>query len=197
MLSALPTSSPSTGENAVARWLHGQRPLMHRVVLWTLHRMALPAPFRVRRVLLADIGLHEDIVAEAMLTYLCRWRAGAVQEGKERPFVCAIVANLTRTRARVEVRTRVVAEDDDVSDIADVVPTAAPSPEDAALNRERLLGLRRALDQLGDRERRVLAIAVDEGVAAAATATGIPEATVRVIVHRARKKLSALMGDDN
>jgi DNA-directed RNA polymerase specialized sigma24 family protein len=185
----VPSSSPKD-ECILGRWLEDRRRLMYRVVIVTLSRMALRAPPRLRRVLLADAGLRDDIVADAMIAFLLGWRSGLVQPGKDKEYLCAIVGNCTRTRARTAARALADSVDDDVTDIEHVLPTVGPSPEDAFLTREQLLGVRRALTALSDRDRRVFATAVDEGVAAASADAGIPEPTVRVIVHRTRKKLA-------
>lgn len=82
--------------------------------------------------------------------------------------------------------------------IAHVDHASAASPEDAALTREGWAALRAQVDRLPERMRSVFVLVEVEGLSGeeAASALGIPVATVWTRLHYARKKVLAAGGGD-
>jgi RNA polymerase sigma-70 factor (ECF subfamily) len=78
-----------------------------------------------------------------------------------------------------------------------LVDRQSVSPERRAGDREAGDALEAAMDQLSAQDRTILSLRYKEGLAVAevAEATGIPAATVKVRVFRARAKLRSLLGD--
>lgn len=185
-------------ETSVGRWLCApeQTRAMRGVVAHVIARMRLPAPGHVRRWLLADDGLHEDIVADARVTYLRRHREGRVLAGKEKSFLNGITAFTTRTTARTEARRRARAAPEEVTELANQLRSAGPTPLDALATCKRALTLRRQLDRLPAKRRAVFVTAVFEGYAEAAAEHGITENNARVIVCLVMKAIKAALDEE-
>jgi RNA polymerase sigma-70 factor, ECF subfamily len=117
-----------------------------------LMRTYQPLAFRTAYLLTGSAADAEDAVQTAFVKAwrsLPRFRTGA----PFRPWLLRIVANEAHNRRRsehrrVELRLRATA--------AQPSEDAAPSPEGAALGRERREALVRAVERLGERDREVL-----------------------------------------
>lgn len=112
-----------------------------------------------------------------------------------RPWLLAIVANEARNKRRsagrrsgLELRLAEGRPRDD----------AAPSPEDAVLDRERDRDLVDALNKLREEERLVIACRyfLEMSEAEAAAALGCPKGTVKSRLSRALKRLRVVLEDD-
>lgn len=145
-------------------------------------------------MLLGDSGLHEDIIADAKVVYLALFRASRVEAGKEEPLLNSIVAHTTRTRARSEARH--------TAQLASVDGTLATMgtaderllPDRSLERKQELLALRRALDRLSERDRRIVTIWFLEGVQAVAQAERVSAERARVWIHRARVTRPPILG---
>ena len=129
-----------------------------------------------------------DVAAE---TLLVAWRRlEEVPGGEEaRPWLIGVARRVLANQRRGERRRDALSER--LRDVVAAMPAPAPPDDDAELVREAMSRLRR-----GDRE--VLALVCWEGLdpSQAAAALGIPPATARTRLHRARarmrKELTAL-----
>ncbi len=83
-------------------------------------------------------------------------------------------------------------------DLADRTPSAAASPEDALLSRERRQQIALALARLPERQRAVFVLSHVEGCTSreVSALTGLNESTVRVHLFRAIRKLRSLLSTD-
>jgi RNA polymerase sigma-70 factor, ECF subfamily len=85
----------------------------------------------------------------------------------------------------------------DERDLAERTPSAAASPEEQLLGRERRQELAEALARLPERQRSVFMLSHYEGCTSreVSAMTGLNESTVRVHLFRAIRKLRTLLGD--
>jgi RNA polymerase sigma-70 factor, ECF subfamily len=83
-------------------------------------------------------------------------------------------------------------------DLADRTPSAAASPEDALLSRERRQQIAAALARLPERQRAVFVLSHVEGCTSreVSALTGLNESTVRVHLFRAIRKLRSLLASE-
>jgi RNA polymerase sigma-70 factor, ECF subfamily len=83
-------------------------------------------------------------------------------------------------------------------DLTERVPSAAASPENALLSRERRQQIAEALAQLPERQRSVFVLSHVEGCTSreVSALTGLNESTVRVHLFRAIRKLRSLLATD-
>jgi RNA polymerase sigma-70 factor (ECF subfamily) len=81
-------------------------------------------------------------------------------------------------------------------DVAEYLPSRAPSPEDQVLAKERRARLMAALAKLPERQRMVFILSQFEGRSSreVSTLTGLNESTVRVHLFRAIRRLRVLLG---
>lgn len=174
-----------------------------------------PAMFRLARSFVASPQSAEDVVQEAWLGLL----SGLARfEGRSslRTWTFTILVNRARTRGAREARTvpqpplairgEPSADDwfpgpgDEAVRTWSSIGTASrwdTAPESAALSREALLELDRAISALPPRQRQVVTMREIEGMSAeeACAALGISAANQRVLLHRARAALrTALAG---
>lgn len=151
--------------------------------------------FRVALTLGAGPADAEEAVQDAFVKAyraLGRFRAGA----PFRPWLLAIVANEARNRRRAAGRREALADR-----AAHELPSggAAPSPEAAALTRERRQALLAGLAQLADDDREVLGcrfllqLSEDE----TATALGVRRGTVKSRTSRALDRLRDHVGEED
>lgn len=174
-----------------------------------------PAMLRLARSFVASPQSAEDVVQEAwlgMLSGLARF------EGRSslRTWTFTILVNRARTRGAREARTvprpplatrgEPSADDwfpgsgDEAVRTWSSIDAASrwdTAPEGAALSREALLELDRAISALPPRQRRVVTMREIEGMSAgeACAVLGISAANQRVLLHRARAALrTALAG---
>ena len=148
--------------------------------------------FRVAYVAAGDRGDAEEAVQDGFVKAyraLGRFRDGA----PFRPWLLQIVANEARNRRRSAGRRtglvlRATAASGD----------AAPSPEAAALSRERRSELLEAIGRLDERDREVLIhrFLLELGEEETAAALGVRRGTVKSRTSRALDRLRELVGED-
>lgn len=136
-----------------------------------------------------DWSLAEDLTS---ITFLEAWRRRSVmvEEGKVPAWLFGIANNTVRHQRRSLGRYRRA---------LDRLPAPQAQPDHADDSAERAAAERRAADLLGrlrllpKAEQEVLALVGWEGLssAEAAIALGVPEATVRSRLHRARKRIQS------
>jgi len=174
-----------------------------------------PAMFRLARSFVASSQSAEDVVQEAwlgMLGGLARF------EGRSslRTWTFTILVNRARTRGAREARTVpqpplatrgepntddwFPGSGDELARTWSSIDSSSrwdTAPENAALSREALLQLDRAVSALPERQRQVVTMRDIEGMSAEETcaALGLSAANQRVLLHRARSALrTALAG---
>src|SRR5213592_1832257 len=152
------------------------------------HRFVRPV-FGLALRRLGDRGRAEDAVQE---TFAAIWRsAGSYKpdRGPGAPWLYAVARNaiVDRARARNEIP----------SDIPDE-PAAEPGPGDRAEQSWIAWRVHRALEELPEREREVLALAYWSGLSQSEVAEflGIPLGTVKTRTRSALAKLSEILGED-
>jgi RNA polymerase sigma factor (sigma-70 family) len=153
-----------------------------------------PAVYRYASGLSGNWSAAEEVVS---LTFLEAWRLRQTVKpdgGSLRPWLLGIAVNVTRNQARAARRHRAALRrlpaPQDMPDFADELSGRLD-------DRNRLAALRAAVRGLPPRERDVL-VCVWSGLtsAEAAQALGVPEATVRTRLARARRRLQPLAHDD-
>jgi RNA polymerase sigma-70 factor, ECF subfamily len=143
--------------------------------------------YRFSLYLSGDFALAEDLTAE---TFARAWVARErIRVGSVKAYLLMIARNLYRdvTRRRAESR---LPESFDVAD-------SRPGPEAAALARDDLQQMLRALGRIPEHEREVLLMATVEGLShqAIAVALDLSVEAVKVRVHRARVRLNAVRAE--
>jgi RNA polymerase sigma-70 factor (ECF subfamily) len=169
-----------------------------------LYDMYTPHVYRFARALTRDAGDAEDLFQE---TWLRAYRAvseGAEPRGSEaRAWLFAIAANAHKDQLRKKrvrrlffrERSRSMAKNADDADLGWDGPTR--SGDDGAARSDIRLCLSRAVGRLPGRERRVFVLKDVEGFKhdEIARVLGIPEATVRTLLHRAVTRLRKDMAE--
>jgi RNA polymerase sigma-70 factor (ECF subfamily) len=171
----LPSASPDTDEQIVAKVIAGHVPLF--AVLMRRHNQRL---YRAARAILRDDVEAEDALQEG---YLAAFRALASFEGR-----ASFGSWLMKIVVHEAVRRRRRQKAAQLSDSAE--PAASePSPEHAVAVREMTLVLENAIDSLPDGYREVLMLrdVAEASTAEAAEALELTEENVRVRLHRARE----------
>ena len=138
--------------------------------------------------MLRDPLAAEDAVQEALLR---AWRGRDACHSENGPE--GWLVQITRNEAlRLAGRSRVRAERE-MPTAEDVHPLPAPGPD--MERRLELLDLRRALAQIPDQERTLLTLRYGADLAQPeiAKSLDVPEGTVKVRLHRARKRLRRAM----
>ena len=148
--------------------------------------------FRVAYVAAGDRGDAEEAVQDGFVKAyraLRRFRDGA----PFRPWLLRIVANEARNRRRSAGRRAGLA-----LQAAAASGDAAPSPEAAAVSRERRTELLEAIARLDERDRGVLVhrFLLELGEAETAAALGVRRGTVKSRTSRALERLRELVGED-
>jgi RNA polymerase sigma-70 factor (ECF subfamily) len=120
-------------------------------------------------------------------------------------WICVILVNRARTRAKREARMVPESALDDGGGGLDpahfdeggrwVKPPRPWSPEELLLNKEAVTALRAAIEMLPERQRLVVTLRDIEGLDAAdvSSIVGVSETNVRMILHRARTRLRAAL----
>jgi RNA polymerase sigma-70 factor (ECF subfamily) len=152
------------------------------------------AVYRYAAGLSGSWSAAEEVVS---LTFLEAWRLRQKVRpdgGSLRPWLLGIAVNVTRNQARTARRHRAALSQlpppQDLPDFADELTGRLD-------DRNRLAAVRAAVRDLPARERDVL-VCVWSGLSSgeAAQALGVPEATVRTRLARARRRLQPLAHDD-
>jgi RNA polymerase sigma-70 factor, ECF subfamily len=146
-----------------------------------------PRVLRYAVARLGDAGLAEEVAQESLAALVRRWRHAGPPSSAE-AFVFAIAR---RRIGRAVWRRRFVVPLDQVLGARD----ERPSPEAQAISRAEEDRVRAALARLTRRDREaLLLVAVGElTMADAAAALGVSVSAVKMRVHRARGRLSALL----
>jgi RNA polymerase sigma-70 factor (ECF subfamily) len=138
---------------------------------------------------LGDRGRAEDAVQE---TFASIWRSAASyrpERGPGAPWLYAVARNaiVDRARARVDVPAEVPDE-----------AAAEPGPADRAEQSWVAWRVHRALEELPEREREVIALAYWSGLSQSEVAEflGIPLGTVKTRTRSALTRLSEILGED-
>jgi RNA polymerase sigma-70 factor (ECF subfamily) len=168
--------------------INGQEPAEARFErLFREHYAALLAYAR-RRVALEAV---DDVVEE---TFLVAWRRLDELPEAALPWLYGVARNVIGTQTRGAARRRALSAR--LGDAAESAPQS-PSP---SIERERFGGvLGAALRQLSPEDREALLLVAWEELAPreAARALGEPAVTFRVRLHRARRRLRALLDETN
>jgi len=160
--------------------------------------------FRVAFYLARDKGEAEDLFQETWLR-VARYSAGIKGDpGKLRPWLGTIISNLHKDRLRRK-RTRLRHFGRQVcSEAAEGIGAAAfetvdqaPGPEKAAENAALAVRLKKVLDILPERQRRVFLLKEVEGLSLeeVAGALGIPLGTVKSLGFRAVQSLRRMLSE--
>jgi RNA polymerase sigma factor (sigma-70 family) len=181
-------SRPLDEASLVVRAKHGDAAAYEELV-----RMHQAIAFRVAFVAAGDRGDAEEAVQDGFVKAyraLGRFRDGA----PFRPWLLQIVANEARNRRRSSGRRTGLA----LRAVAAAPGDAAPSPEAAALSRERRDELLTALGSLYERDRALLAhrFLLDLGEEETAAALGVRRGTVKSRTARALERLRATLGEE-
>ena len=169
-----------------------------------LYDMYTPHVYRFARALAGDAGDAEDLFQETWLRAFRAASEGVEPRGSEaRAWLFAIAANahkdqLRKSRVRrlfLKERTRSMAEGPADADLGWDGPRR--TGDDGTTRSDIRLCLRRAVMRLPGRERRVFVLKDIEGFKhdEIARVLGIPEATVRTLLHRAVKRLRKDMAE--
>jgi RNA polymerase sigma-70 factor, ECF subfamily len=163
-----------------------------------LYDMYTPHVYRFARALARDAGDAEDLFQE---TWLRAYRAAAAgfdaRESEARAWLFAIAANAHRDQLRKKrVRRLFLLErtkslDDRAADADLGWDVADRGREDGTTRSDIRVCLRRAVSRLPARERQVFVLKDIEGFKheEIGRILGLPEATVRTLLHRAVKRL--------
>jgi RNA polymerase sigma-70 factor (ECF subfamily) len=163
-----------------------------------LYEMNKTHVFRFACALSGDARDAEDLFQETWLRAVKAASAGRLSgEGEAKSWLFAIAANahkdlLRKKRVRrLFLRERTKALGDRQADADPGWDIPSEGREDSAARSDIRLCLRRALSRLPGRERRVFVLKDIEGLRhdEIGRVLGIPEASVRVLLHRAVKKL--------
>ncbi|MDY3985039.1 RNA polymerase sigma factor [Dysosmobacter sp.] len=130
----------------------------------------------------------EDMEEVLSDVFVSLWNSRARLEGEVKPYLAAIARNAARQKLRQARPTEMLPEDTELVD-------EAPLPEQQAETAEQTAALRQAIDAMAP-EDRALFIRVyylDQTVEEVAAVTGQNPSTLRVRLHRGRKKLKELL----
>jgi RNA polymerase sigma-70 factor, ECF subfamily len=185
MALSLPTMRPvTTDSELIQRAAGGDRTAFEQLY----HRYARPV-FGLALRRLGDRGRAEDAVQE---TFASIWRsAGSYkpERGPGAPWLYAVARNAIVDRARA--RTEIPAEIPDEA-------AREPGPSDLAEQGWVSWRVHRALEELNDREREVIALAYWSGLSQSEVAEflQIPLGTVKTRTRAALMRLAEILGDE-
>ncbi|SNQ49629.1 putative RNA polymerase ECF-subfamily sigma factor [Frankia canadensis] len=152
------------------------------------------AVLRFARRRLGEDDAAWDVVSETFLVVWRSWEKRPAEAAEALPWLYAIAGNVVRNRRRSQVRTtRLTARLAMTGSAATADPAGTvDAVADEAVRRDQA---RRVLERLSDDDREVLMLAVWEGLDAAglATALSVSPAAAKVRLHRARRRLQALV----
>lgn len=149
-----------------------------------LYREHAPHVWRYVRHLSGDPALADDVTAE---TFVRVWQTrDTLRHQTIRAFLFAIARNLFLSGVRVDWRRAA---------LEDVHADPAPDPEMRAQARDDAARLERALAALAPADREPLVLRAVEGLSyeAIGQVMDLPPGTAKVRVHRARRRLLAVM----
>ncbi len=151
----------------------------------SLYQRYAPQVHRFALFLCGDAMLADDITSE---TFVRAWTSrGKIREATVKAYLFTIARNLYRDHLRRNRR---------FEEIEESLPDASPTPQARAEHRQELETVMAALQQLAEVDRAALLMRVQEEMPyeEIAQALGLPAATVKVKVHRARLKLMQARG---
>ncbi|MCK9901664.1 sigma-70 family RNA polymerase sigma factor [Frankia sp. Cpl3] len=157
--------------------------------LFRAHQLAV-LRFAQRR--LSDDAAAWDVVSETFLTVWRSWENRPTDSGETLPWLYAIAGNAVRNRHRSDVRVRRL-----TARLSAAGSVAGPAPATDVVAHEAVARdhARWALDQLSDRDREILTLAVWEklDLPGLAATLGISPAAAKMRLHRARRHLQDLI----
>ena len=147
--------------------------------------------YRVAYSVLRNSADAEDAVQETYLRVL-RHRDTLSEIRDARVWLVRIVWNVVLDRKR---RSKTRPETDDIADLARLLPASGLSAEDRAVSEQHHAHVLRAVQQLPEKEQRVLILSAFEELSSVeiAQVLGTTESTVRSRLFRARNLLSSLL----
>jgi RNA polymerase sigma-70 factor (ECF subfamily) len=147
--------------------------------------------YRVAYSVLRNAADAEDAVQETYLRVL-RHRDDLVEIRDARVWLVRIVWNVVLDRKR---RAKTRPETDDIADVARMLPATGLTAEERAVSSQRHEQVLRAVQQLPEKEQRVLMLSAFEELSSVeiAEVLGTTESTVRSRLFRARNLLAALL----
>ena len=155
----------------------------------TLYRRYARSVFGLALRRLGDRGRAEDAVQE---TFASVWRSAATykpERGPGAPWLYGVARNAIVDRSRARSEPPAEAPDE---------PSPDPSPEDRAEQAWTRWQVHRALEQLPEREREVLALAYwsDLSQSEVAARLDIPLGTVKTRTRSALQRLATILGEE-
>lgn len=154
--------------------------------LWRAHAVRVHA-YALRHA-------EPDVAAEVLSeTFLIAWRRIDDVPPDPLPWLVVVARNLLANARRAQVRARLLSAE--LTRLEAASPLSASAPESVAVERDLLL---RGLAALSEVEREALLLTAWDGLAPAAAAqvAGCTTAAFHVRLHRARRRLAALVSDD-
>jgi len=147
--------------------------------------------YRVAYSVLRNAADAEDAVQETYLRVL-RHRDSLTEIREPRVWLVRIVWNVVLDRKR---RSKTRPETDDIDDIARLLPAAGLTAEERVASSQHHATVLRAVEQLPEKEQRVLILSAFEELSSVeiAQVLGTTESTVRSRLFRARNLLSTLL----
>ena len=149
---------------------------------------------RVFSVCLGILGNRADAEDASQEVFLRVFQKAAKFSGRSRfsTWLLRVAANHTLNRVRAAARRRRISEP-----LSDHMASTMPSPEHAAIGRERREAVAHVLQQIPVEQRQVLVLREMEGLSYTelADVLGIPVGTVTSRLIRGREKLRALVRD--
>ena len=139
--------------------------------------------------LTGDQDSGDDVAQEAFVRLLERKPQGT-QDGL-RSWLFTVATHLVRDRVRVSENRRRLLDQHPVG------PSAPPNPEEEISRQERVESVRRALEELGSRDRSLLLMR-EEGLSyrELADALGVSPASVGTLLARARERLAKALNQE-
>ncbi|WP_041939702.1 MULTISPECIES: RNA polymerase sigma factor [Frankia] len=152
------------------------------------------AVLRFARRRLGEDAAAWDVVSETFLVVWRSWEKRPPDAAEVLPWLYAIAGNAVRNRRRSQARAvRLTARLSMTGSAATADPTVGVDVvADEAIRRDQAV---RVLERLSEDDREILTLAVWEGldVAGLATALSVSPAAAKVRLHRARRRLEALI----
>lgn len=166
----------------------GERQPIDRRVIDQLVLEHLPPALAFATRLTGDAAAAEEVVQDALVRVLRRWRTYR-GESPFRTWFFRIVVNTHRDQHRRGRPEQTLAFD---------APGAEPEPAEAAQSSELAERVRAEIDRLPPRQREVAVTCLAEGASPseAAEILGITESNVNTTLHAVRKRLAAAVGID-
>jgi len=139
-----------------------------------------------------DRELAQDVVAEAFARAYQRWESLRSEEALSH-WLYTIAHNVLSSHLRAQARAA-----HRMLRLSAMAAAEAPSPEEKAIYGDELGQLSRMLDRLSERERRVLSLRFDGELTSREIAhlLGLSECNVRIILHRALRRLRRMMVEE-